>query len=95
MPDSIVRDQHKRLVVRVVRSPTSDLLLAVSDDLAGLLVPGRSEREIMEKLPAAIRELFEVQGVEVLGITAEPARSAEDRAPSAPAFFVTAHIATR
>ena len=95
MPDSIVRDQHKRLAIRLVRSPTSDLLLAVSDDLAGLLVPGRSEREIMDKLPAAIRELFEVRGVVVFGITAEPGRPGDDRGTSTPAFFVTAHIAVR
>jgi hypothetical protein len=61
-----------RLVnIRIVQYRNSDLLVALSDDLKGLMVPGRSEQEIANKVPDAVREIFEAQGFRVVSVTSE------------------------
>ena len=57
MAESIEREKLVRITV--LRHRTTDLLMAVSFDMPGLMVPGRSEDELMAKLPAAIKELEE------------------------------------
>ncbi len=56
--ETLTRDIH----VTTLRHSTTGLLMAISDDLKGLLVPGRSQEDIREKLPAAIKELLEAEG---------------------------------
>ena len=57
---------EERLVrITVLQHRTTDLLMAVSYDLPGLMVPGRSHEELTAKLPAAIQELMEAEGYEV------------------------------
>ena len=45
-------------------NPPGGLIVAYSDDLKGLLVHGRSVDEIKAKLPGAIKEILDAQGVE-------------------------------
>lgn len=47
---------------------STGLLAAFSRDLEGLLVHGRTEDEIRERTPAAIRSILEAQGNEVISI---------------------------
>ncbi len=58
----------QRLEIRSKRHKTTGLIIAFSDDLQGLMVPGRSEAEIIEQLPAAIREILEARGETVVRI---------------------------
>jgi hypothetical protein len=53
---------NETIDIVLLRHAKSDLLVAYSDDVPGLLVSGRSEAEIDEKLPGAIREILEAQG---------------------------------
>ena len=54
--------------IRIVQHRKSDLLVALSDDLKGLMVPGRSELELEQKLPEAVREILEAQGNRVISV---------------------------
>jgi hypothetical protein len=58
--------------VYLVKHRESDLLIALSDDLRGLTVPGRTEEEVRDKLPFAIRQILEAEGQTVLGVEPEP-----------------------
>lgn len=57
--------------IRVVQHRNSDLLVALSEDLKGLMVPGRSDEELEQKVPDAIREILEAQGFKVISVTAD------------------------
>ena len=61
----------KKFDIDVVRYNNSDLLMAFSKDVPGLLVSGRSETEIDKKLPGAIREILEAEGKKNITITIE------------------------
>jgi len=65
------------LEIRVVTAQhkSTDLLMAYSDDLPGLLVPGRSHEEIREKLPEAIKEILEANGNRVARVEANDENS--------------------
>lgn len=75
--------------IRLLKHKTTDLMLAVSDDLTGLMVPGRSEEEVVERLPRAIRELLEADGKEVASIELEE-DSPTDFIP--PAYIANARL---
>lgn len=59
---------ERHLRITVLQHRITDLLMAVSYDLPGLMVPGRSEEELNVKLPAAIQELLEAEGHQVLSV---------------------------
>src|ERR1019366_5575222 len=52
----------REIRVQVVENRQSGLLVALSDDLKGLMVAARTEEQIEEELPAAIREMLEAAG---------------------------------
>ncbi|WP_341702640.1 DUF1902 domain-containing protein [Ferrovibrio sp.] len=62
--------RNKEIEIQVIAHRESTLLMGYSDDLKGLLVPARSLSELQERLPAAIRELLEAQGFEVVSVEA-------------------------
>jgi len=75
--------QERRTVrISLLQHRKTGLLLAVSPDLAGLMVPGRSEDELLGKIPAAIQELLEADGIDVILI--EQVR----RSPEIPEDFI-------
>jgi len=75
------RDIVTRLIkIRVVQHRSSDLLVALSDDLKGLMVPGRNDEELEQKIPSAVREILEAQGFKVVSVTAD---FEDDRLPDA------------
>jgi hypothetical protein len=62
----------KTIDIEVLRHGKSDLLMAFSQALPGLLVSGRSQSEIDDKLPGAIRQLLEAEGNENITVTVQP-----------------------
>lgn len=57
--------------VHVLKHQDTGLLMAVSDDLPGLIVHGRSEAELETRIPNAIRDLLEASGGYVESVTME------------------------
>jgi hypothetical protein len=80
MASTVTRD----FTVEIVRYVKSDLLMAFSADLPGLLVPARSEEQLDQRLPGAIRELLEAQGNTEISLTleSEPPQLPPDFIPS-------------
>ena len=76
----------KIVKIEVVRHRTTGLLVAMSDDLPGLMVHGRTDEEIDERLEGAVRELLEAEGKTVVDIEVTPA---EDGLPKG---FVTGAV---
>jgi hypothetical protein len=62
----------ERRVIRteVLRHEKTGLLMVRSNDLPGLIVHGRTQTEIMERVPSLIKELLEADGVRVLSVVA-------------------------
>jgi hypothetical protein len=83
-------------VNRLLRHRTSDLLMAVSEDLAGLVVHAHSEEEMEAKLPAAVQDLLEAEGytVATVSLMRDKFSATPDFGP--PAFIANASLnATR
>jgi hypothetical protein len=78
--------------IKVLEYRETGLLAAYSPDLKGLLVNARTERELSQKLPAAITELLEAQGNKVIDVQTAKKTDEElgDFAP--PAFIASAHL---
>lgn len=68
MAREALKPRIKIVRVKVRKHKDTDLRVAYSDDLKGLLVPGRSVEELEEKLPAAITEILEAHGHTVLSV---------------------------
>lgn len=62
------------------------LLVATSPELRGLIVHGRSEAELTERIPVAIRAILEADGYEVSDVRPSP----EDDQPNIPDSFRSA-----
>ena len=62
---------EKTIRIKILAHNRSDLLMAVSEDLRGLVVHGRSDAEIEAKLPAAVRDLLEADGFGVVSLQIE------------------------
>ena len=54
------RNVVRQIRITILQHRKTDLLMAISDDLRGLMVPARSEEALLAKLPAAIQEILEV-----------------------------------
>lgn len=76
----VIRD----FVIEIVRYTKTNLLMAFSNDLPGLLVPARGEEELDQRLVGAIRELLEAQGATNISLTlnGEPSDLPSDFIPS-------------
>ncbi len=58
----------RQIRIHVLTHSTTDLLIATSDDLPGLMVAGRSHEQLQHDLPAAIKELLEANGRLVVSV---------------------------
>jgi hypothetical protein len=83
----------KTIRIKVLAHKGGDLLMAVSEDLRGLVVHGRSDDEIEEKLPGVVRDLLEADGFEVVSLQIE--RQDESPVPDfgPPTFVANASLA--
>ncbi|HZT89711.1 MAG TPA: hypothetical protein VFA12_17210 [Stellaceae bacterium] len=87
--------QPNRLIrIRLIRHDKMGLLAAISEDLHGLVVHGRSGGEIGDRLEGAIRELLEAQGDTVVNLRIEEDRRVADAGWQAlPDFIANASLA--
>ena len=69
--------EERTIRITLRKHDISPLLAATSDDLNGLIVFGRTWQEIEEKLPIAIRELFEA-----MKMIAETGHGPKEQLPS-------------
>lgn len=67
--------EDRDIEVLVLQRKKSDLLIAYSDDLPGLLVTGRTIEELEDRIPRAVKEILEAQGHVVLRVTTKSDRS--------------------
>ena len=51
--------------IKVVRHRRTGLMVALSPDLPGLMVHGRDDDELRQRIPGSIREILEAQGFRV------------------------------
>ncbi len=89
---SIDLKEIKSIKVETVRHKGTDLLIAFSHDLPGLLVPGRTHEELRSKLPAAITEVLEASGIKVSNVQAEDDDSASPGDFLPPGFMARAEL---
>ena len=61
--------QETVIKVRLKRHKDGDFFMAVSPDLKGLVVHGHTEEEVVGKVPGMIRDLLEVDNVNVKSVT--------------------------
>jgi len=76
--------QNTLINIRVAQYNGSDLLVATSPEMRGLIVHARSPRELDERIPVAIRAILEAGGSDVISV-----RPADDDEDFAEAGFVT------
>lgn len=96
------RTEHRAFMIKVLRHRSSDLLTAVSDDLKGLAITGRSEADIERRIKPAVEQLLVAQGLRPRSIDAE--RVSESRIVESPIaeledarlqFVVTAEVVAK
>lgn len=85
--------EERVIRVHLVEHRKTGLLAAVSDDLRGLVVHGRTPQEIEKLLPDAIRDILVAQGFEVISVTAEPDERLNSAGFGPPAFIANASLA--
>lgn len=61
--------QERLIRISLKQHKDGDFFMAVSDDLRGLVVHGHTVEEINERVPGAIRDLLEFDGVQVKSVT--------------------------
>lgn len=72
---------HRIIRIKSKFNAKNGLIGAFSDDLAGLLVIGRTIDEIETKLPGAIREILEAEGNTVNAVEMLPDRDVWEGSP--------------
>ena len=83
----------REIRVQLVANRETGLLVALSDDMKGLMVAARSEEEIERELPDAIREILEAEGNTVLSVTAEAGPRGLPAGFSSTAMIASARLA--
>lgn len=61
--------------INVVEHRKTGLMIAMSEDLEGLMVHGRTEEELDARIPDAIRSLLEARGHKVSSVVKEAEQS--------------------
>lgn len=88
------RSTLREILVQVVANRQSGLLVAVSDDLTGLMVAARTEEQIEEELPMAIQEMLEAAGHIVVSVTTAPETRGLPAEFSSSVLIASARLAT-
>src|SRR5581483_8281689 len=63
------RSSQKTIHIKTLVHKSTGALLAVSDDLSGFMVAGKTHDEIERKLEGALRDHFDLLGVELISIS--------------------------
>jgi hypothetical protein len=86
-------DTTERLIhIHLIRHQKTGLLAAVSDDLHGLVVHGKSPDDIFKRLSAAVSDLIEAEGMKVLSVSVERDERLTLAGYGPPAFLASAAI---
>lgn len=78
----------KHIRIRLLRNKDTGLLMAMSQDLKGLVVHGHSVEEIDARLPSVVRDLLEMDGIKVASVEV-----VEDKTISVVGFGPPAYVA--
>ena len=54
-------DMNKEIRVKIITHEVTGLMIAMSDDLPGLYVHGRTSKDLERAIPIAIRDILEAQ----------------------------------
>ena len=84
--------EKKSISIKVFCHRKTDLLMAMSNDLPGLVVHARTDEELERKLPLAIRDLLEASGNEVVQLTVVKDESLSLHNFGPPAFIANASL---
>jgi hypothetical protein len=84
--------EEKSIKIKVLRYNKTGLLMAMSEDMPGLIVHGRSDEELERKLPLAVRDLLEADGHEVVQVTVVRDESSSPHNFGPPAFIANASL---
>ena len=82
----------KTIRIRLLKHKDTDLLMAVSDELRGLVLHGRSVDEIERRLPAAIGDLLRAEGFDVVSMSLMVDKAFEVPDFGPPAFIANASL---
>jgi hypothetical protein len=69
MNESNGQVKHKLVATRSIPHPGTGLIVAISDDMQGLYVHARSQADLLERTPVAIRDILEADGYRVLDLS--------------------------
>jgi len=76
--------ETRLITIKVIRHNETGLFVALSDEMMGLYVHARTEEDLLERIPVAIRDILEADGFNVVNI------SEVDTPPEVDAGFVPA-----
>jgi hypothetical protein len=69
MSDPNGRVEHRLITIQTIRHRETGLIVAMSDEMKGLYVHARTDADLLERIPIAIRDILEADGYEVLDIS--------------------------
>ncbi|MFZ1105974.1 MAG: DUF1902 domain-containing protein [Hyphomicrobiaceae bacterium] len=69
MSDSSGRVESRLITIQTIRHRDTGLIVAMSDEMRGLYVHARTDADLLERIPIAIRDILEADGYDVLDIS--------------------------
>ena len=69
MSDHNGQVEHRLITIQTLRHRETGLIVAMSDDMSGLYVHARSEADLLQRIPIAIRDILEADGYQVLQLS--------------------------
>ncbi len=69
MNESNGQVKHKLVTIQTIRHRETGLIVAMSDELKGLYVHARTDADLRERIPVAIRDILEADGYQVLDLS--------------------------
>jgi hypothetical protein len=85
--------ETRQIRVFIAENSETGLLVALSHDMRGLTVTGKSEAEIETALPGVLRSLLEAKGRRVLSVTMEPGERDLPAGFTFPSLIASAELA--
>lgn len=69
MSDRNEQVEHKLITIQTIRHRETGLIVAISDEMKGLYVHARTDADLLERIPIAIRDILEADGYQVIRCT--------------------------
>lgn len=90
VPENVI--ERREIHVYVLQHKRNDLMVAISPELRGLVLHGRSSEEIERTLPGAVRDLLEAEGNKIASLTVRRDDRIADAGFGPPPFIADAHL---